>query len=160
MTLAARRLPGIRFEAQPPSSPDVLPRMDVAGFVGFAASGPIGIPVPVEDATQFAHVFGLDAPLAWDSDRGEQAYAFLGPAVRAFFRNGGRRCWVVRTADERTATSVSFPVPGLLALHGGGAVRPALLRARSPGSWADGLRVSASATSGLLRLCAASPADS
>jgi len=133
--------------------------MDVAGLVGFAASGPIGLPVPVEDAARFADVFGADAPLAWDPDRGEQAYAFLGPAVRAFFRNGGRRCWVVRTADERTATSASFPVPGLLALHEDGSIRPALLRARSPGSWADGLRVSASATSGLLRLSAVSPPD-
>jgi hypothetical protein len=159
VTVAARRLPGIRFEAQPPPSPDVLPRMDVAGFVGFAASGPIGIPVAVEDAAQFAHVFGADAPLAWDRDRGEQAYALLGPAVRAFFRNGGRRCWVVRVADERTATSDSFPVPGLLALHEDGSIRPALLRARSPGSWADGLRVSASATAGLLRLSPISPPD-
>ena len=106
MTVAARRLPGIRFEAQPPPSPDVLPRMDVAGFVGFAASGPIGIPVPVEDAAQFAHVFGVDAPLAWDSDRGEQAYAFLGPAVRAFFRNGGRRCsGRARPAAGRTGSA-------------------------------------------------------
>ncbi len=73
--------------------------MDIAGFVGFAASGPIDVPVPVEDATQFAAIFGADAPLAWDAEHGEQAYAYLGPAVRAFFRNGGRRCWVVRVAD-------------------------------------------------------------
>ena len=45
------------------------------GFVGFAASGPIDVPVPVEDAAQFADVFGADATLAWDAARGEPAGA-------------------------------------------------------------------------------------
>jgi len=37
----------------------------------------------VEDAAQFAAIFGADAPLAWDQERGEQLYAYLAPAVRA-----------------------------------------------------------------------------
>ena len=87
-TLTTRRLPGIRFEAQPPALAESLPRMDVAVFVGFAASGPLNMPVAVEDAAQFAAVFGEDAPLVWDRQRGETVYAYLAPAVRAFFRNG------------------------------------------------------------------------
>ena len=39
--VAERRLPGIRFERQAPEGQIVLPRMDVAAFVGFAASGPL-----------------------------------------------------------------------------------------------------------------------
>src|SRR3712207_7471121 len=39
---------------------EVLPRMDVAAFVGFAASGPLHLPVAVEDASQFAALFGAD----------------------------------------------------------------------------------------------------
>ena len=36
-----RRLPGFRFETQAPPLPEVLPRMDIAVFVGFAAAGPL-----------------------------------------------------------------------------------------------------------------------
>ena len=73
MTVARtnRRLPGFRFEAQPPPLAEKLPRMDVAVFVGFAATGPLHLPVVVEDAAQFEAVFGADAPLAWDRARGE-----------------------------------------------------------------------------------------
>jgi hypothetical protein len=139
-----RRLPGIRFEKQAPPLQEVLPRMDIAGFVGFAASGPIDVPVPVEDASEFAAIFGVDAALGWDARYGEQAYAFLGPAVRAFFRNGGRRCWVVRVADTSQAKTDAFQLPGIAMVGDGGKLQPAVLPARSEGSWADSLRVSAS----------------
>lgn len=142
MTAAARRLPGISFVVQPPPPATVLPRMDVAVFVGFAASGPLQTPVAVEDPTHFAALFGGDAPLAWDPDQGATAHAHLAPAVRAFFRNGGRRCWVVRVAGA--ARGNWFPIPGLARLRRDGSVVPAFARARSEGSWSDGLRVGAS----------------
>ena len=144
MTVArtTRRLPGFRFEAQTPPLDEVLPRMDVAVFVGFAASGPLHLPVAVEDATQFAALFGTDAPLAWDARRGETVYAHLGPAVRAFFRNGGRRCWVVRVAGRTRPNFIH--VPGLARLKPGGSrLAPALAPARSEGSWSDSLRAAA-----------------
>src|SRR5215218_7086647 len=97
----ARRLPGIEVDAAPPPPAEALPRMDVAVLVGFASAGPLHVPVAVESVTQFAAVFGPDAPLAWDAARGVRARAYLGPAVRAFFANGGRRCWVVRVARTR-----------------------------------------------------------
>jgi hypothetical protein len=136
-----RRLAGFRFEAPAPPAVDVLPRMDVACLVGFAASGPLHTPVAVESAADFADIFGADAPLAWDAERGETAYAFLAPAVRAFFRNGGQRCWVVRVAGR--AVSNLFQVPGLAWLQTDGTIAPAHVQARSEGSWSDGLRVSA-----------------
>src|SRR5262245_15099950 len=89
-----RRLPGFRFEARAPAA-DTLPRMDVAVFVGFARSGPLDTPVPVEDVPEFVSIFGSDAPLAWDAERGEPVYALLGRTVRAFFANGGQRCWII-----------------------------------------------------------------
>jgi hypothetical protein len=113
--------------------------MDVAVFVGFAASGPINIPVPVQSVAEYTRIFGDDAPLAWDLQRGEQGYAYLPPTVRAFFRNGGQRCWVVRVAGD--AESNYFPVPGLAQIYEDGSVRPAFVRARSEGSWSDSLRV-------------------
>jgi hypothetical protein len=110
-------LPGFRFETQAPPLPEVLPRMDIAVFVGFAASGPLQLPVAVESEAQFTAIFGDDVPLAWDFGRGEQLYAYLGPAVRAFFRNQGRRCWVIRVAKQTNGINRArynyFPVPGL-----------------------------------------------
>ena len=123
-----RRLPGFRFEAQPPPLDEVLPRMDVAAFVGFAASGPLHLPVAVEDVAQFNAVFGDDAPLVWDTRRGETVYSHLASAVKAFFRNGGRRCWVVRVAGRARANY--FHVPGLARIWPDGRLEPRAERAR------------------------------
>jgi hypothetical protein len=135
-----RSLPGFTFETVTAPLDEALPRMDVAAFVGFAASGPVNVPVAIETAAEFADVFGADVMLAWDLARGEPASAHLGPAVRAFFRNGGRRCWVVRVARDPIANR--FALPGLLAWSPNQSeVRPALAQARSEGSWSDGLEV-------------------
>ncbi|HET6438799.1 MAG TPA: hypothetical protein VFG59_12095 [Anaeromyxobacter sp.] len=134
----ARRLPGLRFEASAPALAEVLPRMDVAAFVGFAASGPLNRPVAVEDEAHLDDLFGSDLTLAWDASRGAPARAHLAPAVRAFFRNGGARCLVVRVAGAAQVNL--FPVPGLLRFASG-RLRPAFARARSEGSWSDPLRV-------------------
>lgn len=136
----SQRLPGIAFVAEPPQPAATLPRMDIAGFVGFAATGPLDRPVVLEDEARFREVFGPDLPLAWDSASGSFNHSLLGPSVRAFFRNGGRRCWVVRVAGRgEQAPKVQYlPLPGLLHMQAKGAV-PATLRARSAGSWGDGL---------------------
>ena len=150
---ATRTLPGFRFETKAPPLAESLPRMDVAVFVGFAASGPLQMPVAVESEAQFEALFGQDAPLAWDVERGEQIYAYLAPAVRAFFRNGGQRCSVIRVArrDGRDAKDLNrarynyFPVPGLARAEfrkdGTIALMPGFARARSEGSWSDSLSV-------------------
>ena len=101
MSAARARLPGFKFETQAPPLDEILPRMDIAAFVGFAASGPLQLPVAIESEAQFTAIFGEDVALAWDVVRGEQVSSYLGPAVRSFFRNGGRRCWVIRAARQR-----------------------------------------------------------
>jgi hypothetical protein len=150
-----RRLPGIRFEAPPPPEPG-LPRMDVAGFVGFAATGPLDVPVAVADMAQFADVFGAAAPLFWDPVAGEPVGGYLAPAVRAFFRNGGTRCWVVRVAGRQPAPwRAGFPVPGLAFLgNNDGTALPeqAMIAARAAGSWADEVTVTAGLLSSRLAL--------
>ncbi|HEU0054893.1 MAG TPA: hypothetical protein VFQ39_17025, partial [Longimicrobium sp.] len=118
-----------------------LPRMDVAAFAGFAASGPVGIPVAVEDVVRFGEIFGGELALAWDAARGETTYAHLAPAVREFFRNGGRRCWVLRLAER--AESARFLLPGLLRGREGKIDGAAWATASSPGSWADAVSVNA-----------------
>lgn len=131
-------LPGVRFVDAPPPRDRTLPRMDVAGLVGFAASGPIGLPVAVEDAQRFRELFGADLTLARDGEAQAAEPSHLGAAVEQFFRNGGRRAWVVRVAAEGAVTR-SFAVPGLVTL-GGAAAR---VGARAPGAWASGLSVGA-----------------
>ena len=86
--------------------------MDIAVFVGFASAGPLHMPVVVDDEAYFQEIFGDDLPLAWDAQRGEQLRGHLGPAVRAFFRNGGRRCWIVRVAGNASeSTKLTDPKP-------------------------------------------------
>jgi hypothetical protein len=160
---AARRLPGIRIDVTPPPPAEVLPRMDVAVFVGFAATGPAHKPVVIESVAEYAVIFGEDIVLALDTEHGEQIYANLGPSVRAFFSNGGRRCWVIRVARtpaleacwrnkseadltpenlEVLALANRFTVPGVLVLPGNTeSLAPAQAQARCVGSWSDSLRV-------------------
>ena len=145
---ATFRLPGIAFEVRTPGLESSLPRMDVALLVGFAARGPLQVPVPLDSAEQFAAIFGPDLPLVWDAAGGRTVSAQLCAAVRAFFRNGGQRCWVVRVADSGAAEASRFVLAGLT--RPGGA--PLNLRATSVGAWADDLRVSAALQPRQLRL--------
>lgn len=69
-------------------------RTDIAGFVGIAGRGPIRTPVPIESWHQFEAYFG-----------GFTGQGYLAYAVRAFFENDGRRCWVVRVASEASSTA-------------------------------------------------------
>lgn len=161
--LAQRRLPGLRVDVAAPPAVEALPRMDVAVFVGFASTGPIHVPVAIESVIHYADVFGPDAPLAWDMKHGERVFAHLGAAVRAFFSNGGRRCWVIRVARTLASETLwrgvaagalvppptdlavanRFAIPGVLQIgSGGGEVSAAIAAARCEGSWSDKLRVS------------------
>jgi hypothetical protein len=151
MTVA--RLPGVRVVAAPVPRADALPRMDIALFVGFASAGPVHVAVAIDSPAAFQTVFGGDPVLAWDAERGTILSAALGPAVRAFFENGGRRAFVIRvcaTAElqalrghlpERVATANHFPIAGVLADTAPGApLTIARGRARSLGSWSDRLQ--------------------
>lgn len=169
---APRRLPGFQFETQAPPLREVLPRMDIAVFVGFAASGPLQTPVAVESEPQFTAIFGDDAPLAWDLVRGEEIHAHLGPAVRAFFRNGGQRCWIIRVARQSAGEAQPlnrarynyFPIPYLARAEFNpngqiGSITPAFARGRSEGSWSNALRVSTALLSRPIQVNAALQQD-
>jgi len=133
------RQPGIYFHTAAVAKATDLPRMDVAGFVGFAGSGPLHTPVLIEEMAQYRDVFGDDVELAWDSELKQMQYSLLGSSVNAFFRNGGERCWVVRVAAEN-AQLAHFEIPGLYYAKDGQA---ATINARSPGSWAENIRLTA-----------------
>ena len=133
MTQAAQLFPDVYFEHVIPQPADTLPRMDIAGFVGFAASGPVNVPVPIETPARFREIFGDDLALAWNDEEGRMEMSQLGLAVESFFRNSGRRCWVVRVA-ERPATHC-IPFHGVVSALPTGATQFDL-DARSPGDWA------------------------
>jgi uncharacterized protein len=100
-------------------------RTDIAGFVGIAERGPIGVAVAVESMRQFQSVFGNYI-----------GGGFLAYSVRAFFENGGRRARIVRVASDdpvfgAAAATIDVPVVG-----GGD---PWIIAASSPGAWGDSL---------------------
>jgi len=162
---AINRLPGISVETVHPPAVDALPRMDVAAFVGFASRGPVHRPVAIDSVAAFAAVFGGDLALVRDGLRAEIVKGALAPAVRGFFSNGGRLCWVIRVARSaaleaswrgvsagalaaemtaHVASTGQFIVPGMLAVSGDGSgLTAAVAEAGSLGSWSDHLRVSA-----------------
>ncbi len=139
----ARRLPGIRFVAAPPAAAEVLPRMDIAAFVGFAGAGPLHRPVVMEDETRYREIFGPDLQLAWDEENGAWEYAQLGRAVKSFFASGGKRCWVVRVAAEENTVTPRYPLPGVVSINTNGEFKPAVVSARAAGSWAASLSLRA-----------------
>ena len=132
------RLPGVVCQAALPPRAEAPLRLDVAGFVGFAERGPCDRPVALEDISQYRAVFGGDLPVAREG--GRPVYAALPGAVRAFFDNGGRRCYVVRvTGDGAWATR--FRLPGLVSWRGGEEFATPIATAASVGRWSERLSV-------------------
>ena len=83
-----------------------------AGFVGPARYGPVsGAPVLVTSLAEYQRIFGDLEDLNF-TDQANTQVGYLGHAVRAFFENGGRKCWVVRVAAE-TAATADWRLPGL-----------------------------------------------
>ncbi len=143
-TLLQRRLPGVRFDVPALALDEALPRMDIAFFVGFTASGPLRVPVAVESLADFEDCFGGEITLLARSD-GSPVRGLLHPALRQFFSHGGRRAWVLRVAAPHARTA-HFPLQQMLLLRRTDAgapwrVEPAWVAARAPGSWADRLQV-------------------
>ena len=121
--------PGVYHERDDASTPAIsLLRTDIAGFIGIARRGPLHHPVAVQSWRQFQAHFG-DFTGA----------GYLAYAVRAFFENGGQRCWVVRVGSATTATAS-------VTLKSGGLVSIWMVSASSPGVWGNDLEISVKET--------------
>jgi phage tail sheath protein FI len=94
LPLAERRIPALESS--------------IAGFVGHAPSGPLDRAVRAASFEAFAAAFGDPATRGPFLAGGKLAHA-----VRGFFRNGGRVCWVARVAGEPGTSSVAGHVGGL-----------------------------------------------
>ena len=116
--------PGVYYERVDASAPAISPlRTDIAGFVGIATRGPLHQPLPVQSWRQFQAYFG-DFTGA----------GYLAYAARAFFENGGQRCWVVRVAAETAATAA-------LTLQSASLANALDVSASSPGVWGNDLDI-------------------
>ena len=69
------------------------------GFVGPCRSGPIGGELePLTSTSDFERIYGTSNPLQFGDTRGP-VLNYLAHAVRAFFREGGRKCYVARIVN-------------------------------------------------------------
>lgn len=85
--------PGVYFEFQDAAPPIIRRiRTDIAGFVGLAERGSLNRAVQIDSWRQFQAKFGNFV-----------AYSFLAYAVKGFFENGGRTCFIVRIAGSTAA---------------------------------------------------------
>jgi phage tail sheath protein FI len=102
-----------------------------AGFVGHTTKGPIGTATPINNFSEFQKRFG--------SFFGDGLLPF---AVNAFFNEGGRSCYVVRTChydntDKPTAINASHTYKAV-----GDATKDTLrVEASSAGRWGSGLAI-------------------
>ena len=120
--------PGVYYERVDSSTPAIGEiRTDIAGFVGIAVCGPIDMAVPIESWRQFGANFG-----------GFTGGAYLAYAVRAFFENGGKRCWVVRVASRAGMGGAQPASVTVTDMNGAAAWQ---IEASSPGSWGTGTTI-------------------
>src|SRR5271166_2722422 len=129
MTLSIQHpaAPGAYLQRNDRAPATVALRTDIAGFVGIAERGPVGVAVAVESMRQFQAVFG-----------GYIGGGFLAYSVRAFFENGGRRARIVRVASDDPAQGAAAGAIGIPVVGGGD---PWTVAASSLGAWGNALSV-------------------
>jgi phage tail sheath protein FI len=85
--------PNVYFEFQDASPPIIRRvRSDITGFVGLAERGSLDRAVQIDSWRQFQAHFGNFV-----------SYSYLAYAVKGFFENGGRTCFIVRIAGGTAA---------------------------------------------------------
>ena len=75
----------------------------VAAFIGPVRRGPIGEPVFISNAGQFASRFGELDGVAGGIRNDDQSADMFGHAIQAFFTNGGSKAYIMRVADASGA---------------------------------------------------------
>lgn len=122
--------PGLYYETVDTAQKDIDPtRVDIPAFIGFANQGPLNQPAQINSQAQFQAIFGGFIP-----------NSYLAYTVRAFFENGGTRCYVVRVASNTAKVAYGE----LRDATGQATLR---VSASGPGSLGNGLAVSLARTS-------------
>lgn len=88
--------PGVYYETVDLDSSQIASvRTDIAAFIGIAERGSVQTPVPVTTFQQFQSTFGNFI-----------SQGYLAYSAKAFFENGGDRCYIVRVAADVVSTSI------------------------------------------------------
>jgi phage tail sheath protein FI len=103
----------------------------VVGFLGLARRGPVGVPVRITSWEGFLARFGEPIP-----------DAFLATAVRLFFRNEGRECYVNRVAHTGDPVGSRNAVAARAVLKDRKGAPSLTVLAADEGTWGNGVRVS------------------
>lgn len=119
--------PGVYVEDNPGLPVIEAVSSSTGGFIGVAERGKVGKPVYITSWNSFITNFalGMNSPFLNTS--------YLAYSVYGFFQNGGKRCYVMRVANNaHQASSNNSGVEGT----------PPLFKAKDEGSWGNGLKVS------------------
>ena len=105
--------PGVYVTEVTANDPIIAARpTQTAGFVGYTTAGPLHDPVLITSFSAFVTTFGNATPLRFTLKQEEarlrvkavpNSRFYLSQAVRLFFENGGRRCWIVAVGHAGTA---------------------------------------------------------
>lgn len=86
--MARIRTPGVYFDETVRERRDItLGETGVPAFLGVAERGPLNEPFKLSNFSQFKQIYGAPIP-----------GSYLAACVEAFFKNGGKHCFVVRVA--------------------------------------------------------------
>lgn len=121
--------PGVYVEDNPGLPVIEAVSSSTGGFIGTAERGPVGKPVFITSWNAFVREFasGMSSPFLKDS--------YLAYSVYGFFQNGGKRCYVMRVAENalssesnKTYTDDSEAIP--------------IMKAKDEGAWGNKIKVS------------------
>lgn len=92
----------------------------ITAFMGRAERGPVNEPVVIRDEADYDRIFG-----------GLWTHSTMSYSIRHYFENGGRDAVVVRVCNDAITATFEFP----------GRTGSLVLKAASPGSWANNLEL-------------------
>ncbi len=129
--MSSIRAPGVYFEKVEDRLPPLgLGPTGQAGFLGLATRGPLHEPVRISSTQDFLDTYG--APLH---------EGFLAEAVKGFFDNGGKVCYVVRIAHTSARSPEGCAASSSATLQDRLGQPTILVQARSEGTWGNEIRV-------------------
>ena len=130
--MAQVRPPGIYEErSEQRFTPLRLAPSGIPAFLGLAQKGPTSVPVKIRSFERFYEVYGR---LGWDT--------YLENAVRGFFENGGRECYILRTAHLGLKGRGEVARRAMARLRDANDKGTLLIEALNEGIWGNEVRVS------------------
>jgi phage tail sheath protein FI len=122
--------PGLFFQEVSGEKPIEGVATSTAGFIGIASKGPVNEATLITSWNEFVSIFGTF-----------YANGYLAYAVRAFFENGGTRCYCVRVVHYNAGVKQSVASHNHLADNEASPAEVITVTAVSDGTWGDNIDV-------------------